>query len=172
MPISSSCPISPGKRDETVTRLVAGLVAVAALASFAAAMWGSGAAKAWLPAAILAVTAADAAVRGLFQPKASPFAALARAAQSGLGLPTRLVAEAPKVFAARLCLLEAGVGAVGFVIGLELLGLVMAGSLAVFALADAVAGFCAACWLHPLLPPRLAEALTRPLGRRGATVAG
>ena len=135
------CPVSLAKIDENAARLNAGQAVILLL------LFLFSPPLQWL---ILIVTA-DFGIRGFWQAKYSPFAAISRKSIAVLKLKPVMVDAAPKVFAARIgfvfsCLLIAcwllHVHAAALVIGLMF---------AVCALLEAAFRFCVACKMYPIV---------------------
>lgn len=135
-----SCPIAPGRVDETAGRFGAllslGLILVAARRG-----WG----------ALALALAADFALRAAGRWNLSPVARTAGLLQRLAGLAPRPVNAGPKRFAAAVgCLFSLATG-LALLAGARPLGVGLALILATCAALEAIFGFCLACRLHPWL---------------------
>lgn len=130
----------PRVLDETVARVTAGEVVVINSVALLTRQW-------WL----LAVVAADYAIRAAVGPRFSPLAWLARAVARQLRLPSHLVAAAPKRFAATIggsmMLLALTLALAGQPVAALAVGAVMVALPAV----ESFAGFCVGCAIFGLL---------------------
>lgn len=146
----------PNPVNEKAARAVAGQVAAVALLTLATRAW-------W----VSGVLAAGFALRVLAGPRFDPFGRVAtQVIAPRLGRP-RLVAGPPKRFAQGIGLVLTTVAFVAALLGGSGLPAVLIGMLATFALLEALAGFCAGCWVFGhlmrlgLVPQTTCEACSR-----------
>jgi hypothetical protein len=157
MAIDLSCPISGEKRDNTTVRFVAGFVfAITGLALLAAVLISARTA-----AVITGILALDFIMRGIFRPKYSPLATLARGIVSGLNLPRKMVDSAPKVFAARIGVLFSVTAAILYAGNMLFAGSVVLVVLLLCAALESFFSFCLGCWMYSLLPRRVGNVLAK-----------
>ncbi|HET6351848.1 MAG TPA: DUF4395 domain-containing protein [Coriobacteriia bacterium] len=132
------CPVNTV--DERAARIVAGLTVTLALLSLVPGAW-------WL----VAVLAADFAVRAWVNRRYSPLRWAAKRVARAAGLEPKPVYAPPKRFAARIGSVLTLVALAAHLGGAHTAAVVVTAMLVVAASLEAFAGFCIACWLYPFV---------------------
>lgn len=146
----------PNPVNEKAARVVAAQVAVSA-SLILATRW-------WLLSSLLALGFAARVAAG---PRFDPFGRFATEVVAPRLGPPRLVAGPPKRFAQGIGLVLTGAAFVAALAGAGSVTAVLLGILVVFALLEAVVGFCAGCWVFGrlmragLVPETTCEACSR-----------
>lgn len=138
--MNDACPISTRQVDETIVRLVAFQV-------FVAAVLGCIGFLPWVAAAL----ALDFFIRGFTNWPISYLARIARFIAKTFGLAPKPINAGPKIFAARMGFFFAvAIAILGFM-KLTLLAVYMANALAVFAALESFFSICIGCHIYSLL---------------------
>jgi len=140
--INLSCPVDGIQINENKVRVIAGFVLLTILLYLLTGWSG-----------LLLLLAVDFGLRVFKQPKYSPFGKAADFIVGQLNLPFRSTDQAPKRFAA-------GIGLVFSITILVVHSLgyttfILSSLLAVFAMLESFAGFCAGCYVYTFLKPVL-----------------
>lgn len=130
----------PERLTASTVRLVAAGVCIALGAA-----WAGG--LGWA----LPVLALGFALRVAAGPKLSPLARLAMLVTSAFHLPRKLIAGAPKQFAAAIGFAVLSAASVLYFAGLTGAAWATAGAVAVLAGCEAAFGFCLGCWIYQAL---------------------
>ena len=134
------CPISDQRVNEQVTRLNA-MFAIAVIVS----------AFVLNSIFLLAFLMADFFMRGFTEMKFSPISFVSHYLSNTLNLPVKMIAKAPKVFAARLGFLMTIIIAGLFIFELQLASFIVAGMLIFFASLEFIFAICAGCMIYNYL---------------------
>ncbi len=140
MTSTSFCPISFKKIDEHAARLT-GFFAVILLAIY---IWTGS----LLPIVFLVY---DFLVRGLERPSLSLLSQLSKWVLSVFNFKPLLINAGPKLFAARVGLIFSLLVLIAELLNWSTAALIITGVFGLCALLEAVAGFCVACKLYPLI---------------------
>jgi hypothetical protein len=135
------CPINNKQTDEHVVRLNALLVVSLLLLVVIAPLLR------WL----IALVAADFAIRGFRNPSYSPLVQINKPLVEALGWQPRLINLAPKQFAARIGFVLSTLAAISFLAGWSAAGFGFASIVLFFAFLEGAFGFCVACLLYPFV---------------------
>ncbi|WP_460947495.1 DUF4395 domain-containing protein [Spirosoma daeguense] len=137
-PQGLDCPVDGVKMNENKARIVAFLVLLTAITYIATGFWP-----------LFLFLLVDFALRAFDYGKFSPLARLSDWLIEQFNVQTRLVDQAPKRFAAGIGMVFSAV-----VLSLHFLAIPsvwVAGTLAVFASLESLAGFCAGCYVYTFL---------------------
>ncbi len=134
------CPVSFEKIDENVARInAAQAVVLLLLFLFSPLKW------------LIFIAASDFCIRGFWQPKYSPFAAISKKILELLKAKPVLVDAAPKVFAARLGFFFSFLLTAAWLLNQNAAAWVIGLMFAACALLEAAFRFCVACKMYPFI---------------------
>lgn len=136
--MSRECPVNTV--DENAARIVAAFTVLLSSVAIVTAEW-------WP----IAVLVADFYLRGWVDRRYSPLRWLAKQTARALSLEPKPVYAPPKQFAAQIGSLLTAVALTACLSGAHGAAVVVAAMLITAASLEAIAGFCIACWLYPLL---------------------
>ncbi len=157
MSINLSCPISGEQRDQTVVRIVAGLVFGISLLSLLLSFTQN----VLLSGIILSLLAFDFLVRAFMKPKYSILAFLGRIIARSFGFQVRMVDAAAKIFAARIGVLFSASSALLFLFQQQTAGQVVLFILIFCAGLEFIVEFCLGCYVYGLLPRKIGNLLSK-----------
>lgn len=137
--MSATCP--PNTVDERAARVVAGLIVATVMvsATFPAAWW------------FIAIAAGDFALRAWVSRRYSPLRWLAKRLLAMFDAEPRPVYAPPKRFAAQIGSVLTLAATALHLAGMHEAAVALSALLAIAASLEAFAGFCVACYLHPLI---------------------
>lgn len=156
MKANFACPISGEQRDNTVVRLVAGIVLTIGFL----AIWLAFNVSTQAAGYVLLLLASDFVIRGFLIPKWSILASTGKLVRNVLKLPIRRVDAAPKVFAARIGVLFTITSSLLFLSNSLTLSSIILVVLLVFAGLETFFDFCVGCYVYSLLPQRMSQLLS------------
>jgi len=136
----SSCPIDAARVDQTLVRIVAGLVSLVALASFAS-----------TPTILLLLLAFDFLLRASGRSPCSPLYRLAQLIARMADCAPEMVNAGPKLFASRLGFVLALAALICNLSGAQFLQQLLCAVLVFCAGLEALFSVCLGCYIYPLV---------------------